>query len=218
MRCTWCFGPRCVPKPQCRRVGAVDRDDAFQAAADGWDKLDSREVQPGELVAARDANLAALDDAAKSLTRLLADLGSFRNRQTFAFRGFQNRSGKGMTGVALEACDHSENLRSFPTRHCEKLGQGGLAVGESASLVEDRGAALRDLLQHGGALDDDRPTRAERDRPDDGDGNGEEERAGRGDDQHGQKPGRVAGKSPRGQRDDERDGSVERAEAVAEAL
>ena len=72
----------------------------------------------------------------------------------------------------------------------------GSPVRERPGLVENRGPTSGDLLEHDGTLDDNRPAGAEGNRTDDGDGDGEQQRARRGDDQHRQETNRFTTDHP----------------------
>ena len=145
-----------------------------------------------------------------------AHLGGFRKLHPGLRRCRQNGAGERMFRVALQTRHERQHLRLGEAGGDQLFGQLRLAVGERPGLVEDRGATLGDLLEHDGTLDDDRPAGAQGNRADDGDRDGDQQRAGRGDDQHREEANGVSRHGPREHGDRQRDRRVDRAQAIPE--
>ena len=75
------------------------------------------------------------------------------------------------------------------------------SFGQRPGFIENRGAACIDLFEDGGVLDDNPALRRQGDRADDGDGNGDEERAGGRHHQYAQEPRGLAAHQPCDDRD-----------------
>ena len=134
--------------------------------------------------------------SAQPLAGLFAHLGGLRELERVLLRRRENGSGQRMLRVALQTRHEGQHFPLREARGDELLRQLRLAIRERPGLVENRGPTPGDLLEHDGALDDDRPAGAEGNRTDDGDGDGEQQRARRGDDQHRQEANRFATDHP----------------------
>src|ERR1700687_4555840 len=162
----------------------VDRHHALESAADRRELIGASELLRGELAAARDLQLMAGNGSAQALARLFAHLRDLRDRERVLLRRREDGSGQRMLGVALQTRHQGQHLPLRKAKGDDLLRQLWLTVSEGPGFVEHRGPTLGDLLEHYGTLDDNRPAGAKGNRTDDGDWNGEKQRARGGDDQH----------------------------------
>src|SRR6185369_8723869 len=84
-------------------------------------------------------------------------------------------------------------------------------------FVDDEDAAAGELFEDGGVLDEDSAAGCDGDRPDDCDGNGKQNWAGRGDDEDGEEALGIVRKEPGEKRYGEGERSVPAADTVADA-
>src|SRR6185436_18249542 len=105
-----------------------------------------------------------------------ADFGGLRQPESGFLRRTEDGAGERVLRVALETRDEREHVARHEPGGDELFGELWVAVGKRSGLVEDRGSAVGDLLEHDRVLDDDRPPGAERDRADDSDRDGEKQR------------------------------------------
>ena len=151
--------------------------------------------------------------SAQSLARLLAHFGGLRELNPVLLRRRENGARQRMFRVALQTRHEGQHFLLVEARGDELLRQLRLAIRERPGLVENRGATLGDLFEHDGALDDDRPAGAKGNRADDGDGDRDQQRARRGDDQHRKETNRFSADRPGEDGDGQRHRRINRAQA-----
>src|SRR5689334_20215760 len=152
---------RRIPEAKRRRIAAVDGDDAFESTAVRRDLVKARNRLRCELAAAGDLQLMTGHGAAQALAGILDDRGGLGKLKALRRCGREHGSRERMFRVALQAGDERQDFARGKPGGDHALGQYRLAVGESAGLVENRGAASGDLLEDDRALDDDRALGAE---------------------------------------------------------
>ena len=207
---------RGIAKPQSCRVALIDHHYAFESTGERGKLIGAGNILRQQFVPACDHQGVAGDGAAKPLARLLAHFGGLGELNASFLRCRENRASQRMLRVALQTRHERQHFLLLEAGGDELLGQRRLAIRERPGLVEDRDPALGDLFEHHGALHDDRPAGAEGNRADDGDGNGEQQRARRGNHQHREKANRLSADRPREDGDDQRHRSINRAEAISE--
>src|SRR5258708_2574807 len=132
-------------------------------------------------------SLALSAGSTSAKTRSSATPRSPPPAQAVPRRFVDDRRGEGMLRVCLRRGGELQEVglvdqRGVPGGEHEEIGDGGLAFGERARLVEDDRLNTRGLLERGGVLDEDAVARP-KSRPDGDGGRGREaERVGAGDD------------------------------------
>ena len=160
---------RRIPKAQGRRVALVNHHHAFESTGDRRKLIGAGNFLRDQFVAAGDLQLMPGNGSAQSLARLLANFGGLRKLNPGLLRRRENGARQRMFRVTLQTRHEGQHFLLLEARGDELFGQLRLAISERPGLVENRGATLGDLLEHDGALDDDRPAGAKGNRTDDGD-------------------------------------------------
>ena len=197
------LGPGLILEAQRGGVLAVDQHDAFQAA--GARRNFSEHVGQ-KRVAAGDGQQVAVELAGESAAGGLGDIGGGDERNALLGGVILDGAGEGMAGILFEAGDQREDFVLILARRGKDPGELRPAVGEGAGLVEKNGLAGGEAFQDRWVADDDAPPGGKRDGADDRNGNGDQKRAGRGDDKDGEEARRIAGELPCGKRDRQRRG------------
>ena len=203
-----------IAEAERRRIRIVDEDHALETGRLRRQLRGEMRECGGHRLAPGDRHLPSADDAAQALARFLRDrIG--RQQRDLADCAHHCR-GQRMAAVLLEGGGEAERLLTLEALRARDLGQGRLAVGERARLVEDHRARRAEALEHRGILDDDAVARRERDRADDRHGHADEQRAGSRDHDDGEEPVRIAADDPAGDREHERDDGVAGTESIGE--
>ena len=211
------LGAGLVAEAEGGQVLAVAQGDAFEATLRGREELQNLREGFGEFFAAGHLVGVAIDHAAEAFPRFLADLHRLGKGNPGCRGGLDHGGRQRMARIALETGDTGQRLLGCVTRGREGFDQSRLAVGEGAGLVENGHPAGGNFFQGHRVLDDDAPAGCERNGANDRDRNADQQRAGCGDDQHGQEPGQVARLQPGQQGDGDGDGRVDGPELVAQA-
>ena len=159
---------------------------AWIAAGDGGQVAFHFRMLGDQLAAVGDLDCPPGDRPPQALTGALADGTGLRRGQARLSRAGKDGAGERVLGIALQAGHQSQNFLFLESGSRKQFGQVGLAVGQRSGLVEDSSAAGVDFFEHCRVLDDDAAPGRQGDRADDGDGNGNQQRTGSRDHQHGQ--------------------------------
>lgn len=174
-------------KADCGPVFFVNKNKALQSA-DQWWKLKSALIK---FASTRDKDAVARDLPAQTLTGALADLIHGQQLDSLSFRCRHDRCRQGVLRILFGAGNQLQNLLPRDPRFTKHVGHRWPAASECAGFVEDERLALFDLFEDYRVLDDNGAASSERDRADDGSGNGKQQGARRGDDDNGEESFRV---------------------------
>ena len=163
-------------------IAIVEQDNTFEAAGDGGEMVLNID---GDLAATCDDEVGAVDRSREAVAGGFAHVDSLRNSDGFAFGGFNDGVRQRMAGVLFETGDESKEFLAVEAVGGEEFGEAWAAVGEGPGLVEKDGRACINAFEDGGIADDDATPRGKRDGADDRDGNGNNERARRGNHKNG---------------------------------
>ena len=187
------FAGRVAESPR-RRIPTVDQDYAFEPRGHG--RENAAVSGHFRLATANDAHVPSVDFPLETLARPLTHLARIEQRETLPLGCLENRRCQRMLRISLDACRQLQYQRTVNAFCRNAICQGRLAIRQRTGLVENDRAAAVDPLEDRRITDDDASLRCQRDGPDDRDRNGDEQRTGRGDDQHGKEPNRVAAPHP----------------------
>ena len=215
--------PGRIAKPQQPGCAAVNHDHALEAARHRGQFFYAGRIHLRKFLAAGDGDgvhvggaVEPLHAADQPVSRLLGEL--FDLEQPHRLLGGRLHDGRGqrMLRIAFEAGGHRQKIRPAPAVERDDIDELGRAVGERAGLVEDRGAAGVEPLENRRVADHDPTLRRQRHGADDRHRDRDQQRAGGGDDEHGEKPRGTAAEVPggRGNRDGQR--RIEGTEGIGE--
>src|ERR1700730_978445 len=175
---------RRVPKAQGRRVALVNHHHALESTSDRRKLIGAGNFLRDQLVAAGDLQLITENWSTQALARLFTNFGGLRKLNPGLLRRGENRPRQWMLRLVLQSRHEGQSLPLREGWVDELFGQLWFAISQRAGLVENCGSTLGNLLEHNGALDDDRPAGAKGNRADNGYRYRDEQRARRGDHQH----------------------------------
>ena len=127
-----------------------------------------------------------------------------------------HRGGQHVGGVLLGRGGQAQHVLRAEARLRADLHQSRLPVREGSGLVEGCGPGLGHLLEHGPALDDDAAARRTAHTAQEGDGSGDQQRAGGGQDQHLREADRIPAQCPGKSGDQQGDHGEGHGEAVCQ--
>ena len=143
-----------------------------------------------------DLDLASLHDARDALSGNLRHARGLHERRSARLRLLDQGSGRRMAGCLVQGRRKPQDVGLPEVRQHMGRPKARAAVGQGAGLVDHQDADLGQRFQGAAALDDDADAGGPREARDQGDGNRQDQRTRRSDDQDGEAPKRVGGGEP----------------------